>query len=257
MPIVASINLTPVKGTALHQPARVHLSATGPEENRRFFLMDDAGDLFSAPDLGPLVRIVAAFDPSEDVLALTFPGREPLRGPAGGTGETLTVDFYGRPVEAEVVGGPFSDALSGYADRPLRLLRCLRSGDGSDVHHLSIVSRASVAALGAAAGRADLDPRRFRMDLELDGCDPYEEDTWDGRRVRIGEAVVRVCGQVPRCVLTTKDPDTGDKDFETLHEIARQRPRIDGGRGLPFGMYGEVEVPGDVAVGDEVEPLDG
>jgi uncharacterized protein YcbX len=119
------------------------------------------------------------------------------------------------------------------------------------------VSRASVAALGAGAGHhGDLDARRFRMDLELDGCEPYEEDTWDGRRVRIGQAVIRIHGQVPRCVLTTKDPDTGDKDFNTLGEIARQRTRIPGGGGLPFGMYAEIEWPGPVAVGDEVTPLD-
>jgi uncharacterized protein YcbX len=256
MRTLARINITPVKGTALLHPDRVELTATGIPQNRRFFLVDEAGELFSAPDLGSLLRIEAAYSPDDEILTLSFPDGTTVRGGADTLGDALTVDFYGRPVDAGVVAGPFAEALSAYAERPLRLVRSAREGDGSDVHHVSLMSLASVAALGAGAGRTDLDPRRFRMDLELDGCAPYEEDTWDGRRVRLGTAIVRIHGQIPRCVLTTKDPDTGEKDFETLREIARQRTRIAGDGGLPFGMYAEVEEPGTVAVGDDVTPLD-
>lgn len=256
MRTVARINVTPVKGTTLLHPERVELTSTGIPQNRRFFLIDEDGGLFSAPDLGPLVRIVSAYDPNAELLTLTFPDGATVEARADEPAEGPTVDFYGRPVETDLVEGPFAEALSAYAGRPLRLVRSRRQGDASDVHHVSLMSSASVAALAAGAGHERLDPRRFRMDLELDGCEPYEEDSWDGRRVRIGGAVVRICGQVPRCVLTTKDPDTGEKDFNTLQEIARQRPRIAGGGGLPFGMYAEVEEPGPVAVGDEVAPED-
>ena len=253
---VARINVTPVKGTALQHPDRVELTPDGIPENRRFFLVDEGGSLFSAPNLGPLVRIRAELD-ADERLTLVFPDGATVAGAGDAIGnEDLVVDFYGRPVEAATVNGPFSGALSAFADRPLRLLRSLRQGDASDVHRVSLVSAASVAALAAGAGHdGELDARRFRMDLELDGCEPYEEDTWDGRRVRLGSAVVRIHGQIPRCVLTTKDPVTGLKDFDTLREIARQRSRIDGDGGLPFGMYAEVEHTGTVAVGDEVEPL--
>lgn len=257
MRFVARINVTPVKGTSLQHPDRVELTSNGIPENRRFFLVDEDGSLFSAPDLGPLVRIRAHLAAVGGRLTLTFPDGATVEGPGGAVGDELVVDFYGRPVEAMVVEGPFSEALSAFAERPLRLVRSVRPGDGSDVHHLSLVSSASVAALAAGAGHdGELDARRFRMDLELDGCEPYEEDGWDGRRVRLGSAVVRLHGQIPRCVLTTKDPVTGLKDFDTLREIARQRPRIGGDGGLPFGMYAEVEKPGPVAVGDEVTPLD-
>jgi hypothetical protein len=101
----------------------------------------------------------------------------------------------------------------------------------------------------------DLDARRFRINLEIEGCEPYEEDTWDGRSVRIGETTIRVRGQIPRCVVTTLGPDSGEKDFRTLTEIARYRPRIGGRGGLPFGMYAEVVEPGSIRVGDAVEPL--
>jgi uncharacterized protein YcbX len=70
----------------------------------------------------------------------------------------------------------------------------------------------------------------------------------------MGEAVVRVGEQMPRCVITTIDPDTATKDFPTLDVLASYR-KI--GTQLMFGMYGDVEEPGVVRVGDPVEPIEG
>ena len=61
---------------------------------------------------------------------------------------------------------------------------------------------------------------------------------------------------MPRCAFTTKDPDTGEKDWNTLTQIAKYRRRIGGRGGLPFGMYARVVTPGVVRVGDQVTPLD-
>jgi uncharacterized protein YcbX len=94
------------------------------------------------------------------------------------------------------------------------------------------------------------------MNLELADTAPYEEDGWEGRAVRVGEAVIRVLGQVPRCVATTRDPGSGTRDFDTLRHIAAYRPLMTAPRGVPFGMYAEVERPGRVAVGDTVVPLE-
>jgi len=55
--------------------------------------------------------------------------------------------------------------------------------------------------------------------------------------------------------VTTLGPDTGAKDFGTLTQIARYRPRIGGRGGLPFGMYAEIVEAGRVRIGDPVEPI--
>ncbi|MDP9329048.1 MAG: MOSC domain-containing protein [Actinomycetota bacterium] len=243
--------VTPVKGTALVHPDEVLLDERGIAENRRFFLIDDRGDLFSGADLGMLVRIKASWDDGAELLTLDFPDGGDV------TGEPVTTDFYGRPVSGRVLQGPWSEALSAYAGRSLRLVRTDRPGDGPDVEPLTIVSQASVRDLARLGGRdGDLDSRRFRINLEVEGCEPYEEDTWRGRRVRVGDAVLVVIRPVARCVVTTQDPTTGTKDFETLKVIARHRGRIDGRGGLPFGMYARVQEPGRVRVGDSVEPLE-
>lgn len=256
MPTVARLNVTPVKSTRLRNPDQVRVTARGLEENRAFYLVDPMGALFTGGDAGELQQVVSSWDPDEEILGLTFPDGTEVTGSAAERGEAVVTDFYGRRVEGHVIVGPFADAVAAYVGRSLRLVRCVRPGDAYDIEPLTAVSHASVAALAEGASHyGDLDARRFRMNLELAGCDPYEEDTWDGAAVRVGGAVLRFGRQVPRCVVTTLDPMTGRKDFPTLTEIARQRGRIRDEKGLPFGVYARVMEPGTVAVGDTVEPL--
>jgi hypothetical protein len=252
MATVARFNVTPVKSTALHHPDRIRIERGGAVGNRDFFFLDAGGKLFGGSKLGSLVRIVAQHDRSADVLRLRFPDGAQVEGPAAGDGEPVEVNFWGRPVAARVVEGPWTEPLSRFAGRDLRLARVERSGDGNDVRPITLVSLASVAEL-ARQGGADgpLDPGRFRMTIELDGLEPHEEDTWSGRTVAVGGAVLLVGEPVPRCVVTTQDPATGERDFPTLSVIKRYRG-VTGDGDLVFGMYASVVEPGDVALGDAV-----
>jgi uncharacterized protein YcbX len=255
MRTLVRLSVTPVKALRLSHPREADLTAAGIPADRRFYLIDEDGGLFDASDHGGLLRIVAAYDPGTERLRLVFPDGAAVEEAADDLEETVTTDFFGRAVTGRVVDGGFAGAISDVVGRPVRLVRVARDGDGQDVHPLTIVSSASVHDIGSRGGQPDLDARRFRMNLEIDGCGAYEEDSWDGGLVRVGEATIRVRGQIPRCIVTTLGPDTGDKDFTTLNLIARHRKRIEGRRGLPFGMYAEVLEPGRVRIGDPVEPV--
>jgi hypothetical protein len=91
------------------------------------------------------------------------------------------------------------------------------------------------------------------MLVEVAGARPHEEDEWLGREVRIGDAVVRVTKPDARCVITTLDPNTGRRDFATLHEVKAYRGLREG-RHIDFGVYADVLRPGSVAVGDPILP---
>jgi len=253
---ISRFNVTPVKGMALHHPAEVLLGPAGIPESRRFFLVDAYGETFSGWAFGGLVRIQPEYDPASEQLSLTFPDGVVVKDETNDLGQAAVVNFYGRPVPAHEVLGSFTKAISVFAGRELRLMRCDRDGDGVDVHPLTVVGGASVRDLGSRGKReTELDSRRFRINIEFEGGEPYEEDGWDGGLVRVGSAMLRITGQIPRCVVTTQSPDTGEKDWNTLTQIAKFRPRIQGDGGLPFGMYAHVEEVGTARVGDEVTPL--
>lgn len=248
---VARINVTPLKSAALHHPRRVRIEPWGVAGNRAYFLVREDGRLWNGTKQGSLVRLRADLD--GDRLAVAFPDGTRVEAVAAATGEALVTDFYGRPVPGHVVPGPWDGPLSAFAGTPLRLVAPDEPGGASDVRPLTLASSASVAAIAEAGGATDaLDARRFRMTFDLDGCTAYEEDSWAGRVVALGGATVRVLGAVPRCVVTTLDPSTGERDFPTLSAIKRARGVVDGD--LPFGVYAEILEPGDVAVGDAVVP---
>ena len=257
MPSVARLNVTPVKATRLHHPVRVRLGPRGAEGDRAFFLVDGAGRRFSGPRAARMMAVRAEHDPEEGTLRFAFPDGTEVAGPADANGPALVADFWGRPVPARIVPGPWVEALSDFAGQALRVARPDRPGDAVDVHPVTIVSLASVEDL-ARRGGVDrrLDPGRFRMLVELEGCSAYEEDGWTGRLVAVGGAVLRAGGPVPRCAVTTKDPRTGETDFPTLEAIERVRGRTAGGK-LPFGIYADVVEPGVVTVGDPVHLLQG
>jgi hypothetical protein len=251
---VTRLSIAPVKGLALQHPEEIALERHGVTENRRFFLVDVANRLFGGMRHGALVQVAAEYDPDPERLALRFPDGAVAEGEIA-LGDASTIDLYGRAVPVHRIEGPWAEALSAYTGRPVALVRTDRPGDGPDVHVATLVSRASIDELGRRAGlNGDLDSRRFRMLLEIDGCGPHEEDGWAGRLLRAGGAVLRMGGPVPRCAVTTRDPDTGRRDVDTLRTIRRYRePTRE--NAVDFGVYAEIEEPGRVRVGDAVELL--
>jgi hypothetical protein len=62
-------------------------------------------------------------------------------------------------------------------------------------------------------------------------------------------------GHVGRCLITSRDPDTGQVTLPTLDLLKDYRGSLHTTEPLPFGVWGRVLQPGAVAVGDEVTPL--
>jgi hypothetical protein len=118
-----------------------------------------------------------------------------------------------------------------------------------------MVSTGTLERLAGEAGVEAVDGRRFRMLFGIDGVEPHEEDGWAGGRVAIGAAVVRIEDLVGRCAVTTQNPDTGLPDLDTLRIIGGYRADVVSVEPLPIGVWGGVERPGRVSVGDRVEAL--
>ncbi len=256
MRTVSRLAVAPVKGMALMHPREIRLDRFGVADNRRFHVIDGTGRRYGQIRSGTLVRILPEYEPHVNRLALRFPDGAVVAGEVA-LGEPVTTDFYGRAVPGRIVDGPWADAISTYAGRPLRLVKTDEPGAGVDreLGPVSMLSDASLEELARNAGQDGVDARRFRMLIGVSGCAPHEEDEWVGRLVRVGEAVVRLHEQVARCAITTQNPETGVPDFDTLREISRYRgTREQDGKHIDFGVFGEVAEPGRVRVGDPVEP---
>lgn len=115
-----------------------------------------------------------------------------------------------------------------------------------DAFPISVISLQAVRALGEHAGR-ELDPRRFRPNVVIDapGQD-FPEDALVGRHVRIGDATVRVTLPDERCMVVNFDHRTAERDAAVLRAVAQHHD-------VCAGVYGSIEVPGTIRVGDPVQ----
>jgi uncharacterized protein YcbX len=251
---VVRISLAPVKSLGLVHPDEVELGERGVSGNRRFWLVDGDRRLVNNKRNGPLVRIRPEWDEETRELALTFPGGARVAGTVELAPEPFEVEMYGYPLASRRVLGPWEDAISEYAGEQLTLLWAEEGApDRLYAGTASLVSRESLARLAAETGQVELDGRRFRMLFEIEGVRAHEEDEWQTTHVRIGDATVKVNGDVGRCAVTTHDPDTGVPTVDTLKALAGYR-RDGRTEPLPFGVYASVVTPGRVRIGDAVVP---
>ncbi len=247
---MSRLSIAPVRSLGLEHPGEIFVTELGVVEDRRFFLADDANRLVDRLVVPELVQIAAHTDPDATTLRLTFPDGRVIEDEVR-LGEAVETPIHGRSGVGHVVVGPWGEALSTFCDRPITLVRCDQPAGTRRGNPTSLVSDGSLAALASHVGTATVDARRFRMLIELAAADPHEEDTWIGRQVAIGEAVLTVTKPDARCAITTQHPDTGERDLDTLRTIIAYRGLREA-KYVDFGVLADVVHEGAIRVGDEV-----
>jgi hypothetical protein len=254
--VVSDIWLTAVKGTRLRSVDRILLEQSGVRENRRFFVVDERNRMVNGKQLGALSAVIAEYDHGQRRLRLILPDGRTLEDEIR-LGEEISARFFSRQLVGRLLEAPFSGALSEVLGQPMRLAEAPGAGGAVDRGargSVSLISRASLAKLAEMGGERDVDGRRFRMLIEVDGIAAHAEDGWVGQAVQIGDAVVAFRGHVGRCLVTSRHPETGEIDLPTLDILGSYRREIESTEPLPFGIYGVVVTPGAVRAGDQVAP---
>ena len=251
MPVtVSQLAIAPVKGMRLQRCTEIQLAHHGVIGDREFFIVDDDGKLLLTSRNPGLLRIEPSWEPARNLLALRFPdGRVVQDEPGPGTA-AITRMYDGREIPGQVIPGPLSAALSGYLGGAVHLFKRAADHLGNDDRPVTLMSEASLHALAAEFSGTAPDPRRFRMTITVTGADPWAEHSWSGQQVTIGDIALRVLTPVPRCVVTTRNPESGATDVRILHALARLRGKND----ITFGVWCEILRPGRIQAGDLVIP---
>lgn len=123
----------------------------------------------------------------------------------------------------------------------------------ADASPILIASEASVQRACEWAG-IEPDTRRFRPNIVLDGVEPFAEDSW--RQIRIGGVDFEVLDGCVRCVLTTIQPDTGQRHAQREPMVSLMKNHANA-EGQPlFGINvrrADSNCDQSVSIGDEVE----
>lgn len=253
---VTGLSLAPVKAMRMVAVDEIELGPLGARGNRTFCVVDERGRMVNGKTIASLQTVLADYDAEAGELGLVFPDGTVTRASVE-YGETLPIRFFGHESDARELRGPWSEALSAQLGRSLRLVQPEIGVDRGRKGVASLVSLGSLRRLAQEAGEETVDPRRFRMLIEIDGVPAHAEDGWVGRRVRVGGALLAMHGHVGRCLVTSRDPETGQVTLPTLDLLGGYRREVTSTEPLPFGIHGEVLEAGRVRVGDTVAVVDG
>lgn len=222
-----SITIYPVKSCRGVRVESAELVARGLADDRRYMLVDETGRFITQRDEHSLARVDVIRD--GNAWTLSAPGLSQLTlSEASYTGQLLPVEVWRSTVAARVVpdASAWFSAHLGRACRlvyfPERSLRQVEHEAGravafQDAYPFLVISLATLEDLNRRVAQP-LQMERFRPNLVVRGVDAYAEDGWS--RFRIGAAEFRVTRPCVRCVVTTLDPKSGERDKEPLTTLA-------------------------------------
>jgi len=183
-----------------------------------------------------LAELHAEFDLDSQVLTLKRDGRQVAKG----------------PLDQQIGFDLISQFISAFMKNEARGHAKLVEAEGfmfsdSQDPFVSIINLDTVDEFSTVA-RQELDERRFRGNLMIRGAAAWSETQWVGKEIQIGSEGprLRVVEPIGRCAATTVNPETGERDVQTLQLLQRAY-----GHTL-FGVYAEVVAPGTVSKGDAI-----
>lgn len=263
---VSSLHIHPLKSGAALDVETIDVVTRGPVGDRRWMIVDAAGRFVTARAESRVVSIRAV--PVGDGLHLSAPGCADIGVDAPDGSRRTRVRIWNDDLDAALADDAAHAWLSAFLGRAVRLVRMDERSrrpvnpvygtatdevSFADGYPLLVISQAALDGLNARLARP-VGMSRFRPNVVVDQADAHAEDHW--RRVRIGAVEFDAVKRCTRCVFTTIDPATAERDpgREPLATLGTYR-RAAGSDEVYFGMNLIARGAGSVRRGDPVEVL--
>lgn len=254
----------PLKSAAGIALNEMVIEPRGPRYDRRWMLIDNDNGFITARKYPRLVLVQTRLVNGK--LHLSAPGQSDLVVPAASGRARVPVTIWKDRVDAALVSEEVDAWLSAFLGVPCRLVAMDNAARRTMVHDAGfendevsfadgmpvlLCNAASLAQVNTWAGE-DFPMLRFRPNVVFSGAPAFAEDDW--RELQIGELVFRAVKVCRRCVLTTIDPENGEKHprKQPLATLAIHR-KVEGG--VAFGLNLSPVGSGTLRVGDAVTVL--
>jgi uncharacterized protein len=264
---VLSLHIYPVKALRGIDLAESAAEGRGLALDRRWMLVDGNGRFISQREHPKLAAVTAA--PETDGLRLAY-GTSEIRVPLPPTAAMrLPVTLWKQGIEGYAAAAEADDWFSGIIGMPCRLVYqgglprpvatqyapAGAEASYADGFPLLVTLKESLDDLNSRMA-APLPMNRFRPNIVIEGAPAWSEDGW--KRLRIGAVVLDLVKPCTRCVVTTTDQQSGERQgSEPLHTLKQFRfMRAPGLAGVAFGQNALVVAAGRLRQGDPVEILE-
>ena len=257
----------PVKSCRGIAMTEAEIGPRGFLHDREFLVVDDADQFLTQRTAPDLATVDISTTPSGFVLTADAIAQElhlPLNGndKVRGAGVQRHVTIFNDQMLADDVGDDAAEWFSAVLHRRCRVVRIgAASSRKVPPHRVTAAPEISFTDafptfLASEESLADLNSRlavtvpmnRFRPNIVVRGCAPYEENTWES--IRVNDVILGCAAPCLRCIVTTTDQETGKRESpEPLRTLATYRRGADG-TGVIFGVYLVHSGTGKLRVGD-------
>lgn len=260
---ITHLSIYPVKSLAGISLQESELDSMGLKYDRRWMLVSPDGMFLSQRKVPKMALIKTALD-AAGKLTLSTEGKEDHHvAEVNSSSETMSVRIWRDTLQVMMVGHKCDAWLSKalgvdchlvfISDDTVRQcdLDYANKGDRtgfSDGFPILLISQASLQDLNSRL-EEPVEMRRFRPNIVVTGCEPYAEDNWKSFSTSgIEMRGVKLCS---RCVLTTVDPETGErKNKEPLATLSTYRKQ---GKAVNFGLNVIQQSHGVLRVNDNIK----
>lgn len=264
-PIVKNLVSYPLKSGRPLSVSAAFVKRDGFNDDRRMMAVDEAGVFITARETPEMLSIAVSYRGGR--VFFSAPGVETIELASADICEArlCPAEIWGQPIEGNDGGDRIASWLSAVLSRSARLLiqspRAPRPfnavpdcrvnfGDSAPV---LLTNEASLEELNRHLGDP-ADMLQFRPNIVLSKAEAFAEDGW--KHLRIGDLEFEVVDDCARCVFTTMDPVSGERNLSgepmtTLARLRRARDRKDSD--VYFGVYLRPCTQGHITIGDRVE----
>ncbi len=267
---LSEINIYPIKSLAGISLKESKIERRGLEFDRRWLLIDEHNKFLTQREFPKMATVKVEI--LDDGLQVLYEGSHlliPFKPP---TDETEIVKIWSNRCPAKIyedaVNEWFSDVLQTNCrlavmpeetQRKVNYFYKVKTDDHvsfADAHPFLIIGENSLADLNSRLEN-DLPMNRFRPNFVVSDSEAFAEDSW--KKIKIGETVFHGVKPCARCVITTIEQTTGEKQgVEPLKTLAKFRiPKRSIKKKILFGQNLIAECEGDILrVGDMIEVLE-
>lgn len=255
MVTVSELTIYPVKSCAGVSVNSFMLDRFGPENDRRWLVVDKAGVQITQRELPVMAMIQPSISASG--LRLTYRDRQ-IDVCTPHEGAPRAVQVWADRVQAFDAGDAASEFFSHVLQLPARLMWMPETAERQvDPHYaqhgetvsfadgfpLLLISQASLDDLNTRLEKP-VPMNRFRPNIVVKGCTAFAEDSWS--TLSGNELELQVSKPCSRCVMPSINQTTAEKNSRILRVLASYRRGADGrtyfGQNLLYPTSGLVRV---------------
>ncbi len=255
---LTQINIYPVKSLDGYSPTTATVEKRGLQYDRRWLITDTdesnpeiSGVFMTQRTHGKMALLRATIDQNTLIITEKHNPENFIAIPIEQEGDDIMVQIWNDTVRAVTTSQEADNWLSAFLGKPCRLVKMPDNSErrvdedyntGEDIvsfadgYPFLIIGEASMTDLNTHLAKGSnpdspISSRRFRANFIFSGGEPFQEDQFTD--FKIGEVDFKGVKNCARCVLTTRDPDTGAKGKEPLQTLTTYRQK---GTKILFGQ---------------------